>query len=459
MGKNATLFIVIAMMITFLALPAYAEVQNIKISGDVTVRSVVRDNYDLDKDDGGGAGEGDMDNYFMHSMGLNVLADLTDNVGATVRMTNQRDWDNNSSGAATFDVDLDLAYVTLKEALYAPLTLTIGRQDIWLGNGFIIGAKLLDFNASLAADEYTEASAFDAIRATLDYDPWTIDLIYAKMDENVVGADDDDVDLYVANAGYKLEDSYNTMVEGYFVAKVDDGQQLQAFPTAATLSTVEANRVYTTGARATLDPKSNITLSGELAYQFGKYSQVINNTRDRDAYALDLMAEYRWPANEWKPKLSLEYIAYSGEEDDADGSNGEWNAWDPVFRGKFDTAIREFQNYYYATSYRCTNAGSTEVDMDSGLTNQRQLLITGTIYPLKQVTMQGTLAHFWFDESPMVGEKSKNVGNELDFLLTYDYSQDLSFNLLTAYFMPGSYWAEDQNDNAIDIVGSMKLTF
>jgi len=97
--------------------------------------------------------------------------------------------------------------------------------------------------------------------------------------------------------------------------------------------------------------------------------------------------------------------------------------------------------------------------MDSGLTNQHQVILAATINPLKNFVIRGALAHFWFDETPIRAEKSKDIGNELDILLNYSFNEDLTFELLTAYFMPGSYWPEDQNDKALDVVGTMKLTF
>jgi len=116
MSKFLTLICVLAVAVA-LCVPAYAEVQNVKVSGDLTVRSLYRSNYDLDDNDANSTGvtpSNNSDNYFMQSVGINIDADLTDNVSTTVRLVNQRDWDNNSSGSATFDVDLDLAYVTLK---------------------------------------------------------------------------------------------------------------------------------------------------------------------------------------------------------------------------------------------------------------------------------------------------------------------------------------------------------
>ncbi len=74
-----------------------------------------------------------------------MAADLTDNVSTVVNIVNQRDWNATTFDAGTanagaeFDVELDLAYVQMKEIFYSPLTLTVGRQDLWLGRGFIIG--------------------------------------------------------------------------------------------------------------------------------------------------------------------------------------------------------------------------------------------------------------------------------------------------------------------------------
>ncbi|PIW80667.1 MAG: hypothetical protein COZ98_01090, partial [Candidatus Omnitrophica bacterium CG_4_8_14_3_um_filter_43_15] len=189
--------------------PAFAEVQNVKVSGDITVRSVLRDNYALDKT-ATATNSGKSQTYFMQSVGLNIDADLTDNVSTAVRLVNQRDWDNNNGGTTDFPVDLDLAYVTLKEMIYAPLTLTIGRQDLWFGRGLIVGANLQDFNDSIQANEYTETSAFDAIRATLDLAPWKLDLLYSKIAENTIiattaAAAKDDIDLYGVNLGYKFD--------------------------------------------------------------------------------------------------------------------------------------------------------------------------------------------------------------------------------------------------------------
>ncbi|KJJ83903.1 hypothetical protein OMAG_002229, partial [Candidatus Omnitrophus magneticus] len=58
----------------------------------------------------------------------------------------------------------------LKEFLYSPLTLKIGRQELWFGKGFIVGANLQDPDGNLVPREYTEIKSFEGLRDNLDYD-------------------------------------------------------------------------------------------------------------------------------------------------------------------------------------------------------------------------------------------------------------------------------------------------
>ena len=62
---------------------------------------------------------------------------------------------------ATGELELDLAYVQMKEIFYSPLTLTLGRQDLWFGRGFIIG------NNNRAWDQQTLTQATPTIQQLL----------------------------------------------------------------------------------------------------------------------------------------------------------------------------------------------------------------------------------------------------------------------------------------------------
>jgi hypothetical protein len=202
MGKRLIFVLAIALAISFTT-AAYAEVQNLKVSGDLLLRGTNRRHFSLNDNDLKYKGAG-----LLSAARVRIDADLTDNVGVTVRLLNERSWtqENNENT----DIDLDLAYVTLKEFLYSPLSLTVGRQELRYGNAFIIGD--VDGNgASVAANVPADLSmrkAFDAIRAVLNYDPLVVELIYSKVNENDTWytgtAERNDLDLYGINAKMDL---------------------------------------------------------------------------------------------------------------------------------------------------------------------------------------------------------------------------------------------------------------
>ncbi|MBD3295890.1 MAG: hypothetical protein GF392_00795, partial [Candidatus Omnitrophica bacterium] len=312
--------------------------------------------------------------------------------------------------------------------------------------------------------------SFDAIRGTLDYDPWTIDAVFAKIAENFRSSGDD-TSLWGLNVGY-LFDQYNGEAEAYYWYKQDryTGSGNNAIGSLTNVvNGHDSDDVHTIGMRGSFDPIEDWTVAVEGAYQFGEYLGPDPNNagqihqRDRMAWALDVMVECRYWQDDfaWRPVLGAEYIFYSGEDNlggNNQSNNGTYTGWDPVYRGKFDTAIREFQNVFYRTS----------VQSSPSYTNQHQMIFSGTIEPTDSVTFTAKYAHFWLaNEWAQNSDFSNNtpqntaryVGAELDLLLTWDYTEDVSFDLLTGWFFPGTVYGSEANDAATDIVGSVKLTF
>ena len=461
---------------------AYAETQSVKVSGAITERAFARGDYDLDADDvedATAAQSNDWATFLQSTVEVQIDADLTDNVAGVIRLINQRVWGDNQydngansdlqninvnglgfgtavrvvPGGAAFDVEVDLAYIELKEFLYSPLTLRIGRQDLWFGKGFIIGAHLQDNQGSLFAPEYTAVTSFDAVRGTLDYDPWTIDLVYAKISENGERSDDD-VDLIGTNVGYVF-DSYNAEIEGYYWWKQSRNTGAAVGTSVASINGIMDNSVHVIGGRGSMDPIEDWTVALEGAGQVGNYMMTSQfATRERRAWAIDASIECRYWQDDfaWRPVVGVEYIFYSGEDEmlsDTAASAGKFNGWDPMFRGKFDTAIREFQNSYYATTTASTPS----------YTNQHQLIARGSVEPTDSLTIEALYAHFWLDEPTTVARTDTDLGGEVDVNITWDYTEDVSFGLLTAWFFPGDHFPNGQDDLATDIVGTVKLSF
>jgi hypothetical protein len=199
-----------AALMVVCASPAFAAIQNVKVSGDITTTFVDRNDFDLGTTLGS---EGTVtsnsfepvglrkQNVFITQTRLRVDADLSDNVSTTVGLINERAWNGEngsnstlSSGSQTLsggsgstdaldtNVQLYLASVTLREFLYSPLTLQIGRQTFNYGNGLIMAGggvgNQATGNLQYVAQDLTERTSYDGVTATLDYKPLTISMIY-----------------------------------------------------------------------------------------------------------------------------------------------------------------------------------------------------------------------------------------------------------------------------------------
>lgn len=516
--KFVKLAVVLAMALCLTA-SVYAETQSVKVSGDLTVRGIGRSNYDYrgsvpapegsaadprtgfpDAGDANVGVAGPDTAWWMSTTEVQIDAELTDNVSSVIRIVNERDWNVQTKaidgatpttlapiglGGYTprgddFSVDLDLAYVSLKNFIYCPLSVTIGRQDLWFGKGFIVGSNFV-YNSwvsrnngnMLSAPEYTTKTAFDSIKAVLDYDPWTITAVYSKLWENAI-ADFDDINLWGVNLGYKF-DRYNAEAEAYWFWKQD--RSIEVFGAAATWPKNDmSNDVHTIGMRGSMDPIDTVTISGEAAFQLGSYvgSRAQYSEIPRQAFALDFALEWRGLMEKfaWKPKMGAEYILYSGEETstNAQENTGVYNGWDPMFRGKFDSAIREFVGIYNTSYDYRAQATNFPTNPDAAYTNQHQIIFSGSVQPMESVTLKGNCNMFWLyapilASNPGIAQGAGSdlrkgyIGTEFDFQAIWDYTEDVSFGLLAAWFVPGVHVYDNANEVATDLVGTVKVSF
>lgn len=473
---------------------AYSAVQNVKVSGDVTVRGIARKDYNLGsvkgQDTYNGAAfsaVGDNQRFWSSQVRLNTDADLSDNIQAQIQMLNQRDVDAASGGgqgsglasgtllAGTapsgandqFDVTLNLANIAIQEFFLAPLTLRVGRQNIQYGDGFMIGSSQLgnpDPNNVFSADEFTQFNSFDAVRFTFDLEPWTIDTFAAKVSENVIDRGDD-TDLLAFNVGRTFQ-AYSSEVETYFLANNDASG---GNPLGDTFTTTE--ELYAVGTRGSMRPSERLRLAGETVFEWGEEGGATNTAQgdftpngrfrqDIRAFAIDTRAEYEVRELPWPSLFGGGWTWYSGEDRSESGKSANYR---PFYRGKFYSAIREFQGFFYFPGVSTTPA----------YTNQHQFFADVTLHPFnnKDLTFFGRYLEFFFDEEPVEG-RSKHIGRELDLVLGYDYTEDLRFKLINAWFFPGSYFTHDAamtnqiglsvssaTEPAMELVGEIALSF
>lgn len=514
------LILVLALVFAVGVVAAHAETQNVKVSGDITVQAVTRHSLGLkdNEDHANYAGNenAQVENSFgedvaaiLSQVRVRVDADLTDNVSTTVRLINERTWGEEDADQDDLEDDstrvaIDLAYVTLKEFLYSPLTLTIGRQELRFGNGLIIGDvdtnnRAAGHNGALigaglkrnvlpeSIDDLSLRKSFDAIRATLNYDPVIADLIYAKIDENNVSIRDD-VDLYGINVGYTYDK--DTFLEGYFWQRQreSDMSGLNVNNNNATggnddpLGNSNTEVLNTVGLRGVYTGLERLVLQLEGAFQFGDH--VVNNSvypNDAGAianmgileesmlsvraWALQALFDYALPVYEkYSPMIGFQFTYLSGNN--YTSIDDHYYGWDPMFEDQL---------------------GGTLINKIFGATNCQLYTLTGSLKPIEDVTLK-IAAHYlrlnqpvtdiayqanpawrvWLTNYPgdptySLDGGNKEAGSEVDVTVVYDYTEDVQFSLSGGAFMPGDAFTTDQRLNndktATQVIGSMKVTF
>lgn len=458
---------------------ARAEVQNIRVSGDIDLKAMSYHNYDLKEKQlnfshpgsVGAVSNDDDARFLLSTVHLQVDADLTDNVSATVRLLNQRVWDAQVTGDDS--IVLDNAYVTLREFLYSPLTVIAGRQNLVYGNGFIVGnGRLADPEGTFGTvdsgvagagvhtggigQEHSAFNSFDAVRAILDYAPVTFEAVYAKTDET--GAAEDDETLWGVVVTYQ-HDQWDAVIQPYWfwldseVGALTAGRAVTVNDATANgaARTYERNDIHTVGTRVALSPIENLRLDGEGAFQFGEMSDTTSaavQERDRQAWAATVYANYTWVQAPWTPATGIGWEFFSGEEPDGNAtaasgndSSDEFNAWHPIYRGSYQTWIQDFFDGADSVPgiYTTVDANDT-----AGSTNLHRLWFDVNAKPMQDVTLWARYIRSWFDEAPRPGRDS-HAGDELNVKALYDYTEDVQLAAWGAWFFPGDYYDGETN--------------
>lgn len=509
MVRRLSMCLCLVAIVSMMAMPAFAAVQNVKVSGDITAAGVYRNDFDLQKRGGPGSGNTtstDKEEDFLSITRLRVDADLTDNVSTTVRLLNERNWNGDSTvgvennrnigfnAANAIDVerqiDIDLANVTLKEFLYSPLTLTVGRQELRFGNGMIVGdpdTNGVALDSALAEGDLSARKAFDAIRAKLDYNPLVIDLIYAKVAERNTILDDDTT-LTGINATYEL--NKETTLEGFFFSKIRGKNQAAVTNVDAGNATSfsvangvkqKTDIVNTIGGRVVNKSVKNLTIDAQGAYQFGTYNPNFDpnarytsatqlaGTAPRSAWGAEAILSYDLKdvasIAKWEPVVSAAYVFLSGANKNRTGSK-TYKGWDAMFEdqtsGHILNAIMGYSNaHILGASLKAKPVADITAKLDY------VALWFAKRYPANElVGSTVNLSGVSTAQTFRLGD-GRFVGQEVDLTLTYDYTEDVQFSLLGGIFLPTDVINEGPASQGVlreraaakELIASMKVTF
>ncbi|WP_425058578.1 hypothetical protein SCACP_32350 [Sporomusa carbonis] len=140
---------------------------------------------------------------------------INDDMKFNARLTTANvNYDDNFAGANQSSIKLDTANVTFNAL---GLTNTVGRQDIKLGNGFLMDTQMTGISTNVGGLQLFAGNMKDQKRVYAG--EYGVNLKGAKVTADYVKNDTDNTDIYGANVSFNLADGVTGLGEYY---KADD---------------------------------------------------------------------------------------------------------------------------------------------------------------------------------------------------------------------------------------------
>lgn len=439
---------VVALVLTLTAVSGvWAQQKDIKVFGDVRFRGEAYDNFwNFDDQDKGITGvkktADDSAQYFRLRTHVGADARLAEGVRAYVLFVNEyRPGNAQIAGNDRTVTAVENAFLQLSEFAGLPLTVTIGRQNLVYGEGWIV--------LEGTPQDGSTTIAFDALKLSYDLSEYNkkIDLFGAKISEGATGTADDS-DFYGL---YVTDTTFPCKLEYYYLLL---HQNADYFMRAGALASrrMPEKTVDTIGARLSGKITDQLSFATEWGKQFGRRRNVQDTDYlDIDAFAGYAHATYAFDAD-MSPTADLGYWFYSGDGD-ATSADGKYTGWDPMFSewpyiselyvystvDLFDV-FKGPQNAYNAVW------GIPDNDPDYGSwTNMHMAQVGGGVSPTPDLKIA---LHYqlWYAPKPNGPGGGNERGRNIVFKTTYQLTDNVSTHLYGEYFNPGDYYLASADD-------------
>ncbi len=305
------------------------------------------------------------------------------------------------------EVIFDRFYLKLDKVLGTPHSLTIGRQEIKYGEGFVI------FDGVARAGLLT--NYFDAIKGSLNLSKTIVDIFLTKQPK-------EDEFLVINSLHKTLNRNQGTMEAAgiYLINKSLDKHQLDTYYLYShEMSYSPKIELNTMGFRATGPLVEKMDYAFEIARQFGETD---NNTKAALGALTHLT--YKFPIK-YSPAIKLEYDYLSGD----DPSTAKDEGWDPV----------------YSTYGKWSNIMVYLLALENGTshwTNLQQLRLIGTLSLTKKQSLE--LGYTYMRANEHVNGAKFGSGYERGHLFSLVYKIKLTPNIdslaFAEYFKPGDFY-------------------
>jgi len=386
---------------------------------------------------------------------------LDEDTSINTRLTWEfRTWQEPASKAQDTDFDeviIDNLNFKQKNFLGMPVTAIIGRQDMVLGQGWLVadGTPL----------DGSRTFYFDAARFTVDLAEKTkLDLIYIR---NMPNSDwwlkpFNDRHKYVTQEqeqgaiAYLTDKSTPTTYEAYFMYKNNnpvDPTFHKAFVWPQSVVNLYSKKaeIYTLGGAISGPINDNWNYRTEDAVQFGRSASpnpaVTANTDEEAllAFGSKSTLEYCFK-DELDNRLHATYEFLSGDSPDSD----RVTAFNPLW-GQWPQWSEMYQPY------------TTQLE-DNLVSNLHRLNFGHKFKPNNQWEILTDYHALWANQNTYAGNsKFTNDGAFRGHLITcwarYNFTKQLKGNLVFEYLWPGHYYGPSNRDNALYFHWTVEYTF
>jgi hypothetical protein len=343
-------------------------------------------------------------------------------------------------GTPDFDageVFIDVLNVRARNVFGSPLTLTLGRQDIVLGDGWLV--------ADGTALDGPRSTFFDAVRLTLELKDLqtTADLIYLDLDYNgdrhipilrsqhlsLNEQDERGFILWAANRSLR-----NTEINGYYMYKDCD----------RILRNSDQGFMHIFGGRAAGDLGDRWQYRAEGAHQFGRRSG-----RYLRAFGFNSAVTYLLK-DEVKSRVRGTYEFLSGDDPDTRTNEafvfpwGRWTRFSQILGTTWALETRKYE-----------------------ITNMHRLGPGFACNPTGAVELSGDYYLLFADENSMTGVTNRRSfsadgkfrGQMVRGQAVWQMTPHLKSCILVEFFFPGNYYTEYRGDMATFLRGELYFTW
>ncbi len=364
--------------------------------------------------------------------------DLAENLVFNVRLVNRWHYftshilSDNNNGWATWEapdeVIFDQLSLTMSNLFDSPWSVTLGRQDMILGNGMIfLEGTPYDQGRTIYFDGVT-------IRYGGEQDKLTLFAFYNDYKDEFLVINDRNRrlrrgDVFTTGAYWTHEFDKAVKTDLFYNYTDIDDDRWQPWATDSSERNHPADenaRIHTYGARVFGSPHELVDYSAELAFQNGSNFRATSSQKMTGMMA-DLRLNLKAPQDiPTKPSLLLEYTYMSGNDP---GSPDEFEGWHPLF-----------------AEYPIWREELLPIMLNGNWTNLHQYRAEAKFRLPYKLVFTAAYAYLLADEGRLgTGGGGDNFGQLLSAFLDFPVTDQLSFSLESAFFFPGDYWTDGHN--------------